>query len=74
YDFRPMLKGTAPAVSGADLAICHMETVYGRNGGPYTPGRRREHVGVHPPDPLGVRGEVGTLEQPDPHHRTAPRP
>ncbi|MCY1655112.1 CapA family protein [[Kitasatospora] papulosa] len=36
YDFRPMLKGAAPAVSGADLAICHMETVYGRNGGPYT--------------------------------------
>ncbi|MFC9947561.1 CapA family protein [Streptomyces pratensis] len=36
YDFRPMLKGAAPAVSGADLAICHMETVYGQDGGPYT--------------------------------------
>ncbi|GAA2941135.1 MULTISPECIES: CapA family protein [Streptomyces] len=36
YDFRPMLKGAAPAVSGADLAICHMETVYGQQGGPYT--------------------------------------
>ncbi|WP_405386513.1 CapA family protein [Streptomyces sp. NBC_01102] len=36
YDFRPMLKGAAPLVSGADLAICHMETVYGENGGPYT--------------------------------------
>ncbi|WP_329236572.1 CapA family protein [Streptomyces sp. NBC_00111] len=36
YDFRPMLKGAAPAVSGADLAICHMETVYGQEGGPYT--------------------------------------
>lgn len=36
YDFRPMLKGAAAAVSGADLAICHMETVYGRQGGPYT--------------------------------------
>ncbi|MFB8026934.1 MULTISPECIES: CapA family protein [unclassified Streptomyces] len=36
YDFRPMLKGAAPLVSGADLAICHMETVYGQEGGPYT--------------------------------------
>ncbi|MGW0790644.1 CapA family protein [Streptomyces sp. NPDC002911] len=36
YDFRQMLKGAAPAVSGADLAICHMETVYGQDGGPYT--------------------------------------
>ncbi|MFD4900747.1 CapA family protein [Streptomyces sp. NPDC058411] len=36
FDFRPMLKGAAPAVSGADLAICHMETVYGQDGGPYT--------------------------------------
>ncbi|MFH8755874.1 CapA family protein [Streptomyces atroolivaceus] len=36
YDFRPMLKGAAATVTGADLAICHMETVYGRNGGPYT--------------------------------------
>ncbi|KPC81484.1 CapA family protein [Streptomyces sp. NRRL S-4] len=36
YDFRPMLKGAAPAVSGADLAICHMETAYGQEGGPYT--------------------------------------
>ena len=36
YDFRPMLAGAAPAVRGADLAICHMETVYGRDGGPYT--------------------------------------
>ncbi|MFJ8885800.1 CapA family protein [Streptomyces sp. NPDC102402] len=36
YDFRPMLKGAAAAVSGADLAICHMETAYGQEGGPYT--------------------------------------
>ncbi|WP_327122168.1 CapA family protein [Streptomyces sp. NBC_01341] len=36
YDFRPMLKGAARAVSKADLAICHMETVYGQQGGPYT--------------------------------------
>ncbi|WP_069170010.1 CapA family protein [Streptomyces griseus] len=36
YDFRPMLKGAAPLVRGADLAICHMETVYGKKGGPYT--------------------------------------
>ncbi|MFE6227817.1 MULTISPECIES: CapA family protein [unclassified Streptomyces] len=36
YDFRPMLAGAAPVVSRADLAICHMETVYGKKGGPYT--------------------------------------
>ncbi|MET9436327.1 CapA family protein [Streptomyces sp. NPDC006551] len=36
YDFRPMLSGVKPIVSGADLAICHMETVYGKEGGPYT--------------------------------------
>ncbi|MEU0744248.1 CapA family protein [Streptomyces sp. NPDC006134] len=32
YDFRPMLAGAAPVVSGADVALCHMETVYGENG------------------------------------------
>ncbi|MDH2387992.1 CapA family protein [Streptomyces sp. HNM0663] len=32
HDFRPMLAGVMPAVSRADLAICHMETVYGENG------------------------------------------
>ncbi|MGW3332012.1 CapA family protein [Streptomyces rubiginosohelvolus] len=36
YDFTPMLAGVAPVVSGADLAFCHMETVYGKEGGPYT--------------------------------------
>ncbi|WP_370416120.1 CapA family protein [Streptomyces fradiae] len=36
YDFRPMLSGVKPVVSRADLAICHMETVYGEPGGPYT--------------------------------------
>lgn len=36
YDFRPMLAGVAPVISRADLAICHMETVYGANGGPFT--------------------------------------
>ncbi|GHG27110.1 CapA family protein [Streptomyces zaomyceticus] len=36
YDFAPMLSGAASVVSRADLAICHMETVYGRKGGPYT--------------------------------------
>ncbi|RSS35299.1 CapA family protein [Streptomyces sp. WAC08241] len=36
YDFRPMLSGVKSVVSGADLAICHMETVYGKKGGPYT--------------------------------------
>ncbi|MEU6003891.1 CapA family protein [Streptomyces sp. NPDC047197] len=32
YDFVPMFKGIRPVVSKADLAICHMETVYGENG------------------------------------------
>ncbi|MFJ9724009.1 CapA family protein [Streptomyces sp. NPDC101209] len=32
YDFRPMLAGVRPIVSRADLALCHMETVYGENG------------------------------------------
>ncbi|MGY0020255.1 CapA family protein [Streptomyces sp. cg35] len=32
YDFRPMLAGARSVVAGADLAICHMETVYGANG------------------------------------------
>ncbi|GGT72602.1 MULTISPECIES: CapA family protein [Streptomyces] len=36
YDFRPMLSGVKSVVSRADLAICHMETVYGQEGGPYT--------------------------------------
>ncbi|MFE0102102.1 CapA family protein [Streptomyces sp. NPDC059009] len=32
YDFAPMLAGAKSVVSKADLAICHMETVYGENG------------------------------------------
>ncbi|MGI5379844.1 CapA family protein [Streptomyces sp. CA-251387] len=32
YDFRPMLAGVEPVVSRADLALCHMETVYGADG------------------------------------------
>ncbi|MFD9909485.1 CapA family protein [Streptomyces sp. NPDC059063] len=32
YDFGPMLAGARPVVAKADLAICHMETVYGANG------------------------------------------
>ncbi|MFJ8648734.1 CapA family protein [Streptomyces sp. NPDC093546] len=36
YDFGPMLSGAKPVVFAADLAICHMETVYGPDGGPYT--------------------------------------
>ncbi|MGW0880186.1 CapA family protein [Streptomyces sp. NPDC002671] len=32
FDFRPMLSGVEPIVSGADLALCHMETVYGADG------------------------------------------
>ncbi|KQV11861.1 MULTISPECIES: CapA family protein [unclassified Kitasatospora] len=36
YDFGKMLAGIKPVVANADLAICHMETVYGAEGGPYT--------------------------------------
>ncbi|MFJ3223170.1 CapA family protein [Streptomyces sp. NPDC086783] len=32
HDFVPMLAGARPVVSRADLAICHMETVYGADG------------------------------------------
>ncbi|MEV0443266.1 CapA family protein [Streptomyces spectabilis] len=32
YDFAPMLAGARRVVAPADLAICHMETVYGANG------------------------------------------
>jgi poly-gamma-glutamate capsule biosynthesis protein CapA/YwtB (metallophosphatase superfamily) len=36
YDFRPMLAAVKPVVSGADLAICHMETPIAPTGGPYS--------------------------------------
>ncbi|GHJ33345.1 lipoprotein [Streptomyces hygroscopicus subsp. sporocinereus] len=36
YDFRRMIKAASPLVSQADLAICHMETVYGAAHGPFT--------------------------------------
>ncbi|MDQ0407833.1 CapA family protein [Streptomyces sp. NPDC000349] len=32
HDFGPMLAGARPVVSRADLALCHMETVYGAHG------------------------------------------
>ncbi|WP_369250948.1 CapA family protein [Streptomyces sp. R41] len=32
YDFRPMFAAVEPVVAGADLAICHMDTVYGADG------------------------------------------
>ncbi|MCB5180705.1 CapA family protein [Streptomyces antimicrobicus] len=36
YDFRPMFAAVRPVVSGADLALCHMETVYGDEDGPFS--------------------------------------
>ncbi|WP_419994543.1 CapA family protein [Streptomyces boninensis] len=36
HDFAPMLAGVRPLVSRADVALCHMETVYGPDGGPFT--------------------------------------
>ncbi|MFC7309657.1 CapA family protein [Streptomyces monticola] len=32
YDFSKMLAGVKPVISKADVALCHMETVYGENG------------------------------------------
>ncbi len=32
YDFRPMFEGAKPVVSAADLALCHLDTVFGANG------------------------------------------
>ncbi|MCZ4124213.1 CapA family protein [Streptomyces sp. H39-S7] len=36
FDFHRMLAAVQPVVAKADLAICHMETVYGANDGPFT--------------------------------------
>ncbi|MFJ2115129.1 CapA family protein [Streptomyces sp. NPDC087850] len=36
HDFAPMLAGVRQVVSGADVAICHMETVYGEADGPFS--------------------------------------
>ncbi|MFJ5547908.1 CapA family protein [Streptomyces sp. NPDC093225] len=36
YDFRPMFAQVKPVVSASDLALCHMETVYGEEEGPFT--------------------------------------
>ncbi|MEV8613159.1 CapA family protein [Amycolatopsis sp. NPDC051373] len=35
-DYRQILAGVKPLVSGADLAICHLETPLAPEGGPYT--------------------------------------
>lgn len=36
YDFGPMFASVQPVVSGADLAICHMETPLGDPDGPFS--------------------------------------
>ncbi|MFB7462999.1 CapA family protein [Streptomyces sp. NPDC056224] len=36
HDFGPMFSGVKPVVSGADLALCHMETIYGEEDGPFS--------------------------------------
>jgi hypothetical protein len=36
FDFRPILGGVRAVASGADLAICHLETPLAAAGGPYT--------------------------------------
>jgi poly-gamma-glutamate synthesis protein (capsule biosynthesis protein) len=35
FDFAPMLAAVKPQVSGADLALCHLETPLAKAGGPY---------------------------------------
>lgn len=36
YDFGPMFSDVKSVVSAADLALCHMETIYGEEGGPFS--------------------------------------
>lgn len=36
YEFREIFAGVKPVVQGADVALCHMETVYGKPEGPFT--------------------------------------
>lgn len=36
FDFRPMLAAQKPAITGADLAICQLETPLAEEAGPYT--------------------------------------
>jgi poly-gamma-glutamate capsule biosynthesis protein CapA/YwtB (metallophosphatase superfamily) len=36
YDFGPLFAAVRPAVSGVDLAICHLETPLGNPGGPFS--------------------------------------
>ncbi|RKN41190.1 CapA family protein [Streptomyces hoynatensis] len=55
YDFGPMLAGVRSLASGADLAICHMETVYGPEEGPFT-GYPMFHT---PPQLAAAVGDLG---------------
>lgn len=36
FDYRPLLSGIKPLISGADLGICHLETPLAPEGGPYS--------------------------------------
>ncbi|MGH3343958.1 MAG: CapA family protein [Carbonactinosporaceae bacterium] len=36
YDFRPMLRGMRSAISGVDLAVCHIETPLAAPDGPFS--------------------------------------
>lgn len=36
YDFRPLFSEVESIISSADLAICHLETVVGPSGGPFS--------------------------------------
>ncbi|WP_130799488.1 CapA family protein [Streptomyces otsuchiensis] len=55
HDFGRMLAGAAPVTEGADLAICHMETVYGPDGGPFS----GYPMFVTPPEIAGAIKDAG---------------
>jgi poly-gamma-glutamate synthesis protein (capsule biosynthesis protein) len=55
FDFRPLFAGVRGAVSGADLAICHLETPVGRPNGRFT-GYPRFNV---PPQVLAALAHTG---------------
>ncbi|MGW3730529.1 CapA family protein [Streptomyces sp. F001] len=53
HDFRPMLSGVEPVVSQADLALCHMEAVYGVGGA------HAGRPGTFPPEIAGGLAATG---------------
>ncbi|MEE1800673.1 CapA family protein [Streptomyces sp. JV176] len=54
-DFGPLMAGVQPVISKADLAICHMEPVIAKKGGPYE-GFPNFQI---PPDIAGTLKDIG---------------